>query len=169
MPAVAASQQFDHGVVNKYLTPLDGPRTGGWAARPHPHPLLKSPAKKPAAYGALLPPPPGACRQRSAQTHRPHRVRAGHASHHRTARSSSPQTTCARHHSSSRRRLNFSLMAGFHHRPGKPAHVLLSFSDSRSLTKQRRNIADALAMQGIADIEFEPPRVTIQSRPADFS
>ena len=52
---------------------------------------------------------------------------------------------------------------------GKPAHVLLSFDDYQKLTNQRRNIADALAMPGITDIEFEPPRVTIQSRPADFS
>ena len=52
---------------------------------------------------------------------------------------------------------------------GKPAHVLLSFDDYQKLTKQRRNIADALAMPGVADIEFEPPRVTIQIRPADFS
>jgi len=52
---------------------------------------------------------------------------------------------------------------------GKHAHVLLSFDDYEKLTKQQRNIADALAMPGIADIEIEPPRVTIQSRPADFS
>ena len=52
---------------------------------------------------------------------------------------------------------------------GKPAHVLLSFDDYQRLTKQRRNIADALAMPGIADIEFEPPRATIQSRQVDFS
>ena len=52
---------------------------------------------------------------------------------------------------------------------GKPAHVLLSFDDYQRLTQQRRNIADALAMPGLADIEFEPPRVTIESRPADFS
>jgi prevent-host-death family protein len=52
---------------------------------------------------------------------------------------------------------------------GKPAHVLLSFAEYQRLTQQRRNIADALAMPGIADIAFEPPRVTIQSRPADFS
>ena len=52
---------------------------------------------------------------------------------------------------------------------GKPAHVLLSFDDSQKLTNQRRNIADALAMPGITDLECEPPRVTIQSRPADFS
>ena len=52
---------------------------------------------------------------------------------------------------------------------GKPAHVLLSFEDYQRLTRQRRNIADALAMPDIADVEFEPPRVTIGVRPADFS
>jgi len=52
---------------------------------------------------------------------------------------------------------------------GKPAHVLLSFDDYQRLTKQRRNIADALAMPSIADIEFEPPRVTIKPRPVNFS
>lgn len=52
---------------------------------------------------------------------------------------------------------------------GKPAHVLLSIEEYQRLTKQRRNIADALAMPGIADIEFEPPHVTIGARPADFS
>ena len=52
---------------------------------------------------------------------------------------------------------------------GRPAHVLMSFEEYQRLTKQRRNIADALAMPGIADIEFEPPRATIQSRQVDFS
>ena len=52
---------------------------------------------------------------------------------------------------------------------GRPAHVLLSFEDYQRLTRQRRNIADALAMPGSADIEFDPPRVTIETRPADFS
>ncbi|KMM74777.1 prevent-host-death protein [Xanthomonas sp. NCPPB 1128] len=52
---------------------------------------------------------------------------------------------------------------------GKPAHVLLSFEDYQRLTRQRRNIADALAMPGIADVEFEPPRVTIGAQPADLS
>ncbi|MCC7227789.1 MAG: type II toxin-antitoxin system Phd/YefM family antitoxin [Burkholderiaceae bacterium] len=52
---------------------------------------------------------------------------------------------------------------------GRPAHVLLSFEDYQRLTKQRRNIADALAMPGIAEIEFEPPRVTIGARAADLS
>lgn len=52
---------------------------------------------------------------------------------------------------------------------GRPAHVLMTFKDYQRLTQQRRNIADALAMPGIADIDFEPPRVTIDARPADFS
>jgi len=52
---------------------------------------------------------------------------------------------------------------------GKPAHVLLTFEDYQRLTKQRRNIADALAMPGVADIEFDPPRVNIESQPVDFS
>ena len=52
---------------------------------------------------------------------------------------------------------------------GKPAHVLLSFEDYQRLTKQRRNIADALAMPEAADIEFEPPRMIIGARPADLS
>ena len=52
---------------------------------------------------------------------------------------------------------------------GRPAHVLLSFEDYQRLTKQRRNIADSLAMPGVADIEFEPPRVTIETRPAELS
>lgn len=52
---------------------------------------------------------------------------------------------------------------------GRPAHVLMSFEDYQRLTKQRRNIADALAMPDSADIEFEPARVTIGTRPAEFS
>lgn len=52
---------------------------------------------------------------------------------------------------------------------GKPAHVLLTFEDYQRLTKQRRNIADALAMPGVADIEFDPPRIDIRSQPVDFS
>ena len=52
---------------------------------------------------------------------------------------------------------------------GRPAHVLMSFEEYQRLTKQRRNIADALAMPGIVDIEFVPPRVTIKPRPVDFT
>lgn len=52
---------------------------------------------------------------------------------------------------------------------GRPAHVLMSFEEYQRLTKQRRNIADALTMPGIAEIELEPPTVTIEPRPADLS
>ena len=52
---------------------------------------------------------------------------------------------------------------------GKPAHVLLSIEEYQRLTKQRRNIADSLAMPGVADIEFEPQRLTLETRPVDLS
>lgn len=52
---------------------------------------------------------------------------------------------------------------------GKPAHVLLSFEDYQRLTRQRRNIADALAMPGAAEIELDSQRVSIMVRPADLS
>jgi prevent-host-death family protein len=52
---------------------------------------------------------------------------------------------------------------------GRPSHVLLSFEEYRRLTGQRRNIADALAMPDTRDDDFEPQRVTIDVRPADFS
>lgn len=52
---------------------------------------------------------------------------------------------------------------------GKPAHVLLSIEEYRRLTKQRRNIADSLAMPDLADIEFDPPRAAIDVHQADLS
>jgi prevent-host-death family protein len=52
---------------------------------------------------------------------------------------------------------------------GKPAHVLLRFEDYQRLIQQRRNIAESLAMPGVADIEFEPPRLSLGVKPADFS
>ena len=52
---------------------------------------------------------------------------------------------------------------------GKPAHVLLSIEDYQRITCGRRKIADALATPGLENIEFDPPRVEIGARPADFS
>ena len=52
---------------------------------------------------------------------------------------------------------------------GKPAHVLLSITEYKRLTGKRRNIVEALSMPGLANIEFDPPRADIQSRPADLS
>lgn len=51
---------------------------------------------------------------------------------------------------------------------GKPAHVLLSYEEYQRLTRQRRSIADTLAMPDAADIEFEAPRVTLGVRLADL-
>ncbi len=52
---------------------------------------------------------------------------------------------------------------------GKPAHVLLSIEEYQRITGGIRNIVNALAMPGIEDIEFDPPRANIGIRPADFS
>jgi prevent-host-death family protein len=51
---------------------------------------------------------------------------------------------------------------------GKPAHVLLTIKDYHRLAGQTRNIADALAMPAVADIEFDPPRAIIGLKPANF-
>ena len=52
---------------------------------------------------------------------------------------------------------------------GRPAHVLLTIEDYQRLTGGQRKIADALAMPGGEDVEFEAPRVEIKSRPADLT
>jgi prevent-host-death family protein len=52
---------------------------------------------------------------------------------------------------------------------GKPAHVLLTVEAYRQLTGSRRKIADILAMPGVDDIEFDPQRIDIAIRSADFS
>lgn len=44
---------------------------------------------------------------------------------------------------------------------GEPAHVLLSIEDYRRLAHQRRSLAEALFMPGLADIEFDPPRIQL--------
>jgi len=51
---------------------------------------------------------------------------------------------------------------------GLPAHVLLSIEDYRRLTARPRRIADALAMPGDTDVEFEAPRVSFGLHAADF-
>lgn len=51
---------------------------------------------------------------------------------------------------------------------GKPAHVLLTIEDYRSLTGGGQSIAELLAMPGMEDIELEiPPRLEFP-KPADF-
>ena len=50
---------------------------------------------------------------------------------------------------------------------GKPAHVLLTFEDYQRLATGSQSIIDQLGMS--EEIEFEPPKVTALSRPADMS
>ena len=52
---------------------------------------------------------------------------------------------------------------------GKPAHVLLSFDDYQRMTRQGRNIAQALAMPVGLHVEFEPQPMHIGLRSADLS
>lgn len=51
---------------------------------------------------------------------------------------------------------------------GKPAHVLLSIDDYRRLTSKGFSLAEALADEAAAAIEFDPPRVAELPRPATF-
>ncbi|EDW2054885.1 type II toxin-antitoxin system Phd/YefM family antitoxin [Salmonella enterica subsp. enterica] len=51
---------------------------------------------------------------------------------------------------------------------GKASHVLLSIEEYQRLTKQRRSIADALSMPEVSDIEFDPPKVSVGTKQADF-
>lgn len=51
---------------------------------------------------------------------------------------------------------------------GKPAHVLLSIDEYRRLANQRRNLAEALSMPGLADIELEPHRASIRTTAPDL-
>ena len=50
---------------------------------------------------------------------------------------------------------------------GKPAHVLLTFEDYQRLATGSQSIIDQLGMS--EGIEFEPPKATGLSRPADMS
>ena len=52
---------------------------------------------------------------------------------------------------------------------GRPAHVLLTIEDYQRLAGGQRKIADALAMPGGEDVEFEAPRAEIKVRPADLT
>ena len=52
---------------------------------------------------------------------------------------------------------------------GKPAHVLISIEEYQRLSGKQRNVLDALSMPGLADIEFDPPRLREFALPADLS
>jgi prevent-host-death family protein len=52
---------------------------------------------------------------------------------------------------------------------GRPAHVLLSITEYQKLIGGPASIIDMLAMPGVEQIEFDPPRAGTLSRPADLS
>ncbi len=52
---------------------------------------------------------------------------------------------------------------------GRPAHVLLTFSEYKKLTGGRTKIADLLAMPGIEDMELEIPQFGDLAQAADLS
>lgn len=49
---------------------------------------------------------------------------------------------------------------------GRPAHVLFSIEAYEKLVGKTQNLAEALAMPGLSEIEFDPPKGEIASRPA---
>jgi prevent-host-death family protein len=51
---------------------------------------------------------------------------------------------------------------------GRPAHVLLSFEDYQKLLGAGPSLFEALAMPGGEDIGFDPPKMDLVTRPADF-
>jgi prevent-host-death family protein len=52
---------------------------------------------------------------------------------------------------------------------GRPAHVLLTIEAYQKLTQKTASIAELLAMPGVADVAFDPPRLGRMTRPADLS
>ncbi|WP_172329613.1 type II toxin-antitoxin system prevent-host-death family antitoxin [Mangrovicoccus sp. HB161399] len=52
---------------------------------------------------------------------------------------------------------------------GRPAHVLLTIEEYQRLSGAGRKLGEALAMPGLSEIEFDPPKTRIESRPADLS
>jgi prevent-host-death family protein len=50
---------------------------------------------------------------------------------------------------------------------GRPAWVLMTFKEYERINKERRNIADVLAMPDMADIAFEAPKVAIEAQRLD--
>ncbi len=52
---------------------------------------------------------------------------------------------------------------------GRPSHVLMTYDEFQRLTGRRRNLVEALAMPGLSDIDFDPPRIEIAPRKVDLS
>jgi len=52
---------------------------------------------------------------------------------------------------------------------GRPAHVLLSFEEYRSLLAKKKSLGDLIAMDGADSVEFEPASIGHEfPTPAEF-
>ena len=51
---------------------------------------------------------------------------------------------------------------------GRPAHVLLTIEEYQKLSGGSKSLAEALHMQGVADIEFHAPKMDWAPKPAEF-
>ena len=51
---------------------------------------------------------------------------------------------------------------------GNPAHVLMTYDEYQKLTGAATDLVDALAMDDGADIAFDPKKLEIDVRPAEF-
>ena len=50
----------------------------------------------------------------------------------------------------------------------RPLHVLLSIEEYQRIKGEQPNLVDALAMPGLAEIDFQPLRTHVESVPADL-
>lgn len=51
---------------------------------------------------------------------------------------------------------------------GRPAHVLLTIEQYQKLAGNSKPLAEALHMPGAAEVEFTPPKMDWNPRPAEF-
>ena len=52
---------------------------------------------------------------------------------------------------------------------GKPAHVLLTIEEFTRLKGKNKSLLEALAAKPGGDFEFDPPKLNLHLRPADFN
>lgn len=52
---------------------------------------------------------------------------------------------------------------------GRHAYVLLTIEEYHKLSANGPSIIDLLAMPGVGDIDFEPPRLDFESKPVDLT
>lgn len=48
---------------------------------------------------------------------------------------------------------------------GKPAHVLMTFSEYQRVASKSKNILDLVGMKGAGEIEFEPEKIMALTKP----